>query len=1182
MVLNWASLKERRQRRRAYMEAFVKARQKRLLGGYSPEAVDALEALEATMQFEEIIAFRRLAARANASVRAPLSLSEAELGKMHDALETDSAESRPKRQGDADGFEQFRISFTAASHPLQVTLYQTYHQPLLTLVINGVESTATLTPGASDLPEIGLSLDILSVHVRDVTRTDALREVLHVELLDHEQKARMSSLSGRESTSDDDEGHASPTGHEECISLRLKVTPDDPNASVYASAAIGYLRCQVNPLLFAPLHRFLHIPPSHFLAASRLEDAMEAALQRESGVGTSIVTSLRQLNVALQNKPASVHLSLAGMQFALLEPPTGDTSVALQGAHGVRKRQVMYVRMLLVMMGEATLASDDCVETKDTGGSPSTSDVPHEHGAPLAVDAAINDVGIAILPPTDVAALGLALPGQVLHAAKAGRLLEPTNIGVRLVARLDNPSPDVPRLEATVSFSAVRFCLREASLRELPPLVGKISMAVIPLTAASKDTGGRSGWVEVTHRSRPHSFEAGRPDLCVVYGRCWAFVRKRRLTYVTSKGKYHHVHLNELEPPQLLPGARSFILVVQESALPGGLRLEATEIRCSSRSEANRWIAACAALQRPRRRSHRRSLAWPTADAQTSAEEVAIGDRQRVQLAASVQFPEVCVYVPDETLPAAPFGSGRASPRRDTLSEMSGDHSPQHDALNLRLLGLSVNLRLRPMDVDLGLQLIALVVVSEGEADAEPASLLDGGRIALASASASELSAACKLDGYGAEGGADDALLVCGLRFVQDGSPVYDAAAAEICFEGRLRPLQVHVEPHALLGLLAVFEDFNAAIESISVVLNALASSLSEAMIALSEITGMNSSASFVRRISADGLGRGGMGAAEPGTTEEKPMVLWLLQVTRVTLLLHGRGGSGVALLEATVDDLVVRGVLAATKEAMAGEEACTGFDVRATLRSIDAIGRESTHAHSEPRPIIRTLVDEREVSSARPMSVAPISNDTLIAEHGFGGERLDVQVVHEYLMAGTLDVAEEQRARHATQGITSEPPVVETGRSARSGDGGGPAPPAAHTAHALGATCNQRGHGAEFGGSPAANPSDRRHAGGMRARARTRRGDGCGTTERDRLPECSDTYRLAPRRLHRKCWERRDAQRPVCRIFRFHARARRGLSATAVDPAVRRTQPADHCGAAVIVPRPCPRPAAGLIAGDQ
>ena len=47
----------------------------------APEAL-ALRALESTMVFEEIVAFRRIAARAHASVRAPLSLGDAELGAL--------------------------------------------------------------------------------------------------------------------------------------------------------------------------------------------------------------------------------------------------------------------------------------------------------------------------------------------------------------------------------------------------------------------------------------------------------------------------------------------------------------------------------------------------------------------------------------------------------------------------------------------------------------------------------------------------------------------------------------------------------------------------------------------------------------------------------------------------------------------------------------------------------------------------------------------------------------------------------------------------------------------------------------------------------------------------------------------------------------------------------------------
>ena len=68
---------------------------------------------------------------------------------------------------------------------------------------------------------------------------------------------------------------------------------------------------------------------------------------------------------------------------------------------------------------------------------------------------------------------------------------------------------------------------------------------------------------------------------------------------MTSAGKHHHLTLRQLHPPRLSKDGLAFELSVSEFHLPAALIRHSYVLRCGSRSEANRWVAACAAMQLP-------------------------------------------------------------------------------------------------------------------------------------------------------------------------------------------------------------------------------------------------------------------------------------------------------------------------------------------------------------------------------------------------------------------------------------------------------------------------------------------------------------------------------------------------------------------------------------------------------
>ena len=124
---------------------------------------------------------------------APLSLREAELGKMHDALR------QTVQKADQNGRVMRR--FRAAPH----LVYSRFHpasDALSDIPPAAVDARdqwsgehSDVDSGSNDL-EIGLSLDILSVHVRDVTRTDARERCCTWNLI-RERRACRRSQAGR-------------------------------------------------------------------------------------------------------------------------------------------------------------------------------------------------------------------------------------------------------------------------------------------------------------------------------------------------------------------------------------------------------------------------------------------------------------------------------------------------------------------------------------------------------------------------------------------------------------------------------------------------------------------------------------------------------------------------------------------------------------------------------------------------------------------------------------------------------------------------------------------------------------------------------------------------------------------------------------------------------------------------
>ena len=588
--------------------------------------------------------------------------------------------------------------------------------------------------------------------------------------------------------------------------------PVDSSCSAHVDLSLGYLRANLNPLLVTPLSRFFSIPQSHLAAAQAVEQLLEQEMERPQGLGTSLAAMMRDVALALEYKPARVRARLAGIQLVLVQPPTSLHEASPGSAFSpLRRRQVSDVggprfepsasdgpnllRMLLVRLGTLNLETliagqvtafadsddgeDTCSEDDEeeallqaearsaAGSSPAARSTAYaaKSSASTAdervVTAVIHDTSIALLPPTDLTADWLAtLPGDPEGAPPTGYLIEPFRIEARVVVRLATElPPEVPRLTAALTLGSIRCLLRESALRELTPLFGTVLVAIMPLQAASnQDSGSRSDWLEITELTRPKDFEYGRSDIRIAYGRVWVVLRKKRLTFVTSVGKHHHLHLHDLLLPRLTKDGLGFELAVDETTLrreePSLVR-KTYILRCTSQSDANLWVSACAAMQtaagrnvRSRRGANARfanigvedslSLANPSVVVerrrrtlfdeaegphaspwQHRRQQATIGDQLIVQLAVSLSVHELSIVLPVDDAEAIAsdasyqggnasfFGGGGGGYDRGSAPRANGSVPPH--VLHLQLLGLGAHVRMRPLDMDVSAHLLALV-----------------------------------------------------------------------------------------------------------------------------------------------------------------------------------------------------------------------------------------------------------------------------------------------------------------------------------------------------------------------------------------------------------------------------------------------------------------------------------------
>jgi hypothetical protein len=271
------------------------------------------------------------------------------------------------------------------------------------------------------------------------------------------------------------------------------------------------------------------------------------------------------------------------------------------------------------------------------------------------------------------------------------------------------------------------------------------------------------------------------------------------------------------------------------SRLPRHLASCTVQVFVETRSEANKWAAACAAKQPPRRKRSdllaEQKLRTFFEEATKQAGGTVVRDAiEREQMAVSLRLCKLTVTVVHAP-PALLSSSASKQPQLRPAAPQS--------LLCLRLHELRTRMHMRPLDLRLAMRLEGLSIdlgpttlvtppppaspssarrdgARDGaqgrrtrwEASARPTAardgaraglipLLDGGRLP-ADLEQLDASASAHLDAHlNDEAALVDAtsLLVVQLDLVQAGSPAFDAAAAATCVDVAIRPVRVHVDP---------------------------------------------------------------------------------------------------------------------------------------------------------------------------------------------------------------------------------------------------------------------------------------------------------------------------------------------------------------------------------------------------
>ena len=263
---------------------------------------------------------------------------------------------------------------------------------------------------------------------------------------------------------------------------------------------------------------------------------------------------------------------------------------------------------------------------------------------------------------------------SVAEIDAAWHVLLPLDARLRLEVRLQGGCPEDPLMDCQLSVDTVAFQLREQHLLQIVSLLIEVGQVLEPVVERDEDgaaaAGGKCGLLVVRER-----YEGVVKIDTHELGLCWVFLGPGKLWYETERGGVLKRQALRLDQCRLFQEkAHDFVLEHKHQKLGVGCTRRVL-LQATSRSEANQWMSACAAMMQS-----------PLVYEPTTQSQVFSGDSQQLHLTLAASLPEISIAIMPRKAP--PGHSALPALLSLTLSQFSTDFALRaHDAHATILVG---------------------------------------------------------------------------------------------------------------------------------------------------------------------------------------------------------------------------------------------------------------------------------------------------------------------------------------------------------------------------------------------------------------------------------------------------------------------------------------------------------------
>ena len=364
-------------------------------------------------------------------------------------------------------------------------------------------------------------------------------------------------------------------GDSRWLDLEVQTEPLRSDDALQFTCDVQPLRMVANPRLAGALLDFVRIPAKDWCAAVVVQDISR-------GVIAQMVLLLRAAAFRKwRRRPITIRATIFPPEIVLIEAPPLLSSPTRGGGAVLSAAGTPRLALCAVsLLGDAILVCSQPI-AEETGEQ--------------AFSVRLGGLRLAIIPATDTPAiLSAVLPSRFLAKAETGYQLGPLSATLNAAVLLRPSGANLPLVAVSVDCEPVRLTLQVDQLASVAKVATSAVAAVVSEVEPQTTTGGRCGWLRVTGRQEIQ----GKSEVAAV-GVCWSYLQGRSLVYEEegSDGTVspRSVHLSDC----LITGSSSpntFELHSSQAVL-GVTYAQSLHLVASSRSEAARWMSACAAMQ---------------------------------------------------------------------------------------------------------------------------------------------------------------------------------------------------------------------------------------------------------------------------------------------------------------------------------------------------------------------------------------------------------------------------------------------------------------------------------------------------------------------------------------------------------------------------------------------------------